>query len=58
MKTYQLPQTDMTVPAIIAGMMRITDMSDRDIRKLVSAATAEGIFFFDHADIYGGAPHV
>jgi len=58
MKTFKLPGTKLTVPAIVAGMMRITDMSDQDIRKLVSAAIADGIYFFDHADIYGGAPHV
>ena len=58
MKTYPLPQTDLTVPALIAGMMRIADMSDAAIRGLVEAALGEGIAFFDHADIYGGAPHV
>jgi predicted oxidoreductase len=37
--------------------MRIADMSDGDIRKLVGAALDAGITFFDHADVYGGSPH-
>jgi len=57
MKTFQMPGTDITVPAIVAGMMRIGDMSDQDIRKLVSAAMSDGIYFFDHADIYGDSTH-
>ena len=57
MKTFKLPGTKLTVPAIVAGMMRIAKMSDQDIRKLVSAAIADGIYFFDHADIYGGESH-
>jgi len=58
MKTFKLPGTKLTVPAVVAGMMRIGEMSDQDIRKLVSAAISDGIYFFDHADIYGGDMHV
>ena len=58
MKTFKLPGTKLTVPAAVAGMMRIKDMSDQDIRKLISAAISDGIYFFDHADIYGGDAHV
>ncbi|ROQ36654.1 putative oxidoreductase [Frondihabitans sp. PhB188] len=58
MKTTTFP--DLTAPAsnIILGLMRITEMSDDDIRALVGAARDSGITFFDHADVYGGAPHV
>jgi predicted oxidoreductase len=45
------------VPNVIAGMMRIKDKTDAEIRELVSAALDVGITFFDHADIYGGQLH-
>jgi len=53
MKTFGLPGTDLTVPAVVAGMMRIKDMSDAEIAALVAAAQQAGITMFDHADIYG-----
>jgi len=57
MKTFTLPHTDLNVPVLIAGMMRIRDLSDDAVRALVDAALDEGISFFDHADLYGGATH-
>jgi len=54
MKTFTLPQTDLTVPNVVAGMMRIADLEDEAIRTLVGTALDNGINFFDHADIYGG----
>ena len=57
MRYFTLPGTGLTVPTVVAGMMRIAEASDADIRTLVDAAFAAGIRFFDHADIYGGAPH-
>jgi predicted oxidoreductase len=42
---------------VIAGMMRIADKTDDEIRDLVRAARDAGIDFFDHADVYGGAMH-
>ena len=56
MKTFPLPGTELTVPAVVAGMMRIQDKTDAEIRALVDAALESGITFFDHADIYGSAP--
>ena len=56
MKTFPLPGTGLTVPAVVAGMMRIQDKTDAEIRALVEAALDSGITFFDHADIYGSAP--
>ena len=44
---------DSTAPAVIAGMMRIADKSDAEIRDLYRAAREAGIDFFDHADLYG-----
>ncbi|MDT0158753.1 aldo/keto reductase [Microbacterium sp. ARD32] len=47
-----------TAPAVIAGMMRIPDKTDAEVRELYDTARTAGIDFFDHADIYGGAMHV
>lgn len=55
MKTVPLGQS--TAPAVVAGMMRIDDKSDAQIRELYEAARGSGIDFFDHADIYGGSMH-
>ncbi|ALG86371.1 aldo/keto reductase [Gordonia phthalatica] len=51
MKT--VPFGGATAPNIIAGMMRIADKSDDEIRALYDAAREAGIDFFDHADLYG-----
>ncbi|WP_313355684.1 aldo/keto reductase [Microbacterium sp.] len=56
MKT--IPFGSRTAPAVIAGMMRITDKTDAEVRELYDTARGAGIDFFDHADIYGGAMHV
>ncbi|MCM3894652.1 aldo/keto reductase [Gordonia sputi] len=56
MKRIALGATDVTVPNVVLGMMRIQDRSDDEIRELVAAAREAGIDFFDHADIYGTAP--
>ena len=57
MKTYSVPNSELTVPSVVLGLMRIADMSDADIQRLVGAAIDAGITFFDHADVYGGTPH-
>lgn len=58
MKSFQLGSTDLQVPAVVAGMMRIQELSDAAIRTLYDTAREAGITFFDHADIYGsGAAH-
>ncbi len=44
--------------SVILGLMRIAAMEDTAIRALYDTARDAGITFFDHADIYGGAPHV
>ncbi|UJP10509.1 aldo/keto reductase [Microbacterium sp. KUDC0406] len=56
MKT--VPFGSETAPAVIAGMMRIPDKTDAEVRDLYDTARGAGIDFFDHADIYGGAMHV
>ena len=57
MKYFPMPGTDLTVPVIIAGMMRITEKTDEEIRTLYQTARDAGITFFDHADVYGGDYH-
>ncbi|KQR47593.1 aldo/keto reductase [Microbacterium sp. Leaf161] len=55
MKT--IPFGSVTAPAVVAGMMRIDDKDDAQIRELYDTARGAGIDFFDHADIYGGSMH-
>jgi predicted oxidoreductase len=52
LKRFALPGTDLTVPNVVLGAMRIGDLSDDEIRVLVDTARAAGIDFFDHADMY------
>lgn len=52
-----IPLGSTAAPNVVAGMMRIADKSDDDIRTLVAAARDAGIDFFDHADIYGRELH-
>lgn len=54
MKTMKLGPTDLIVPVLALGCMRIADMDDKAACSLVDAALEQGINFFDHADIYGG----
>ena len=57
MKTFVLPGTEITVPAVVTGVMRIQEKSDAEVRALYDASLAAGINFFDHADIYGEGVH-
>ncbi len=57
MKTFVLPGTGITVPAVVAGVMRIQEKTDAQVRALFDASLAAGINFFDHADIYGSGVH-
>lgn len=51
MKQVKFGQTDLDVPAIILGCMRIT--SAKDPVAVIESAVEHGMTFFDHADIYG-----
>ena len=57
MKTFVLPGTNLVVPAIVTGVMRIQEKSDADVRALYDASLAAGINFFDHAAVYGSEMH-
>jgi len=54
MKTFTMPGTDLVVPNVTLGLMRISEMSDAEVQRLVGAARDCGITFFDQADVYGG----
>src|SRR5690606_31871975 len=57
MKTVTLPGTEITVPNVVLGLMRIQDKTDEEVRTLVATARDAGIAFLDHADIYGSSLH-
>ena len=57
MKTFTMPGTELTVPNVVLGLMRIADKSDDEIRALLTAARDAGITFLDHADVYGTRLH-
>lgn len=57
MKTISLGGTDLAVPNVTLGVMRIQQMTDDAVRELVRTARDAGIDFFDHADIYGDELH-
>ncbi|HEX7349925.1 aldo/keto reductase [Brachybacterium sp.] len=57
MKTFTLPGTDLTVPNVTLGLMRIQDKTDDEVRTLVRTARDAGISFLDHADVYGSDLH-
>ena len=57
MKTFPLPGTGLTVPNIVLGLMRISEMSDEAVRELVHTARDAGTTFLDHADVYGADLH-
>lgn len=57
MKTFTLGSTDLVVPAVVTGVMRIQDKTDDEVRELYTASREAGVDFFDHADIYGDAPY-
>lgn len=52
-RTVPFGPTTTRVPNLIAGMMRIADKTDAEIRSLYTASREAGINFFDHADLYG-----
>jgi predicted oxidoreductase len=56
-KTFTLPGTQLTVPNVVLGLMRIQEKTDEEVRTLVKTARDAGISFFDHADVYGSEPH-
>ena len=54
MRTIQLGKSDLQVPVIAVGFMRINGLEKEDTEKFIRTAMENGANFFDHADIYGG----
>ena len=53
MKTIQLGTSNLQVPEVAVGCMRITALDDKQAENFVQTALEVGANFFDHADIYG-----
>jgi predicted oxidoreductase len=53
MKHIKLGQSNLQVPAIAIGCMRINGLSKQGAERFIQTALEEGANFFDHADIYG-----
>jgi predicted oxidoreductase len=53
MRTIQLGKTELQVPVIAVGCMRIKGLNKREAERFVQTALDVGANFFDHADIYG-----
>lgn len=54
MKTMQIANTELCVPQIALGCMRLGDRGPDGAKAFVETALELGLNFFDHADIYGG----
>ncbi len=54
MRTIQLGKSDLQVPVIAVGCMRVNGLEKEDAEKFIRTAMENGANFFDHADIYGG----
>ncbi len=54
MKQIPLGSTNVLLPQIALGCMRISSLELSDAERLIETAQECGINFFDHADIYGG----
>ncbi len=49
----RLGASDLMVPPIAVGCMRISGLASRDVERFVDQSMQLGLNFFDHADIYG-----
>ena len=54
MRTMPLGKSDLQVPVIAIGCMRINSLDKAQAEAFVKSALDMGASFFDHADIYGG----
>ncbi len=52
MKTMRLGLSDLQVPLIAVGCMRINKISKPEAERFIQTALDEGANFFDHADVY------
>lgn len=53
MKTIMLGKSNLQVPSVAVGCMRIADMEKTALSNHIRFCVEQGLNFFDHADIYG-----
>ncbi|MFC3834126.1 aldo/keto reductase [Deinococcus rufus] len=54
MRTIKLGTSDLDVPVVAIGCMRIDSLDQTQAERFVATSLEQGANFFDHADIYGG----
>ncbi|WP_274366071.1 aldo/keto reductase [Paenibacillus thermotolerans] len=54
MKTIKLGTSNLEVPVVAVGCMRINSLNKSEAERFVQTSLELGANFFDHADIYGG----
>ncbi|OWA35908.1 aldo/keto reductase [Saccharibacillus sp. O16] len=54
MRTIKLGTSNLDVPVVAVGCMRINSLDKQEAETFVQTALDAGANFFDHADIYGG----
>lgn len=54
MRTMKLGSSNLEVPVVAVGCMRINSLDKPEAERFVRSALEQGANFFDHADIYGG----
>lgn len=54
MRTIRLGTSNLNVPVIAVGCMRMKSLEQKEAERFIQTALEEGANFFDHADIYGG----
>ncbi|QHT58979.1 aldo/keto reductase family oxidoreductase [Paenibacillus lycopersici] len=54
MKTIKLGTSNLEVPVVAVGCMRINSLDKAGAERFIQTSLEEGANFFDHADIYGG----
>jgi len=54
MRTINLGKSELRVPVMAVGCMRLSGLDKREAERFVQTALDEGANFFDHADVYGG----
>lgn len=53
MRTMKLGSSNLEIPVVAVGCMRINSLEKKEAEKFVQTAMEQGANFFDHADIYG-----
>ena len=53
MRTMRLGESNLQVPVIAVGCMRIKGLGTAEAERFVRTALEGGANFFDHADVYG-----